>query len=81
MPLEFQKSTDSEHTEQLTPSLVYCAWSDAVAFAGQQAAFEIGTCFVGTGAPIKVTGKSAGGKKLGKISGTVTGNSFARAFD
>ena len=81
MPLEFSKSTNSEHKEKLDPKLVFCAWTDGAAFAGQKARFEIGTSFVGHGAPVKVTGKSAGGKKLGKVSGKIRANGFSGAFD
>ena len=81
MSLKFSKSTNTEHKEKLDSKLVFCAWTDGSAFAGQKAHFEIGTCFVGQGVPVKVTGKSKKGKKLGKVSGKVKANGFRGAFD
>ncbi len=79
--LEYSKGTDSEHSIKLDPRLVSMMWRDGVAYAGGKAFFEVTTAFVGNGAKIKATGKSAKGKKLGKINGKVLANRFVDAFD
>jgi hypothetical protein len=52
-----------------------------MAYAGQSVEFEVRTALVGEGAPVKIKGKSAEGKKLGKVSGEVRGNTFVGRFD
>jgi len=79
--LEYSKGTDSEHSIKLDPKLVSMMWRDGVAYAGGKAFFEVTTAFVGNGAKIKATGKSAKGKKLGKINGKMLANRFVDAFD
>lgn len=76
MSTEFSKDTDKKQKEKLKSSLVYAVWTASVAVAGQEAGFEVRTAFVGEGAPIKITGKSEKGKKLGKLTGKVRGNRF-----
>jgi len=76
MALEFTKSTDEEHEIELEPVLVYANWNCGLAIGGQTASLEVGTSFVGHGAPIKVKGESENGKKLGKIEGKVRGDKF-----
>jgi hypothetical protein len=80
MPLRFTKSTDSDEKITLTSSLVYAEWQQSYAPAGQVATFEIGTLFVGQGAPIEAKGKSQKGKNLGTVSGKVRGNKFVGEF-
>ena len=79
--LKYNKGTDEEHEVKLESSLVSAGWDNTGAFAGGTAAFYIKTAFVGEGAPIKITGKSSKGKKLGKISGEVRSNSYTGTFD
>ena len=74
--LKFTKSTDTEHEIKLTSSLVYATWSGGIAYDGQKAKIEVGTAFVGNGAKIEIKGKSAKGKKLGKLTDTISNNKF-----
>ena len=76
MALKFTKSTDEEHEIEMEPVLVYANWNVGLAIGGQTASLEVGTSFVGHGAPIKIKGKSEKGKKLGKLEGTVRGDKF-----
>lgn len=80
MPLRFTKSTDAEERITLTSSLVYAEWQQSYAPVGQTAAFEIGTLFVGQGAPIEAKGKSKKGKSLGTVKGKVRANKFIGEF-
>jgi len=79
--LKYNKGTDQEHKVKLDSTLISAAWSTGSAYIGYPIRFYIQTAFVGNGAPIRVTGKSTGGSKLGKIKGTVTGNVFSGIFD
>ncbi|MBD3179360.1 MAG: hypothetical protein GF417_07000 [Candidatus Latescibacteria bacterium] len=79
--LKHSKSTDSEHKIKLESSLVYATWGSGAAIAGTEAGIEVGTAFVGNGAPVKITGKSSGGKKLWKLSDTINGNSFRKKVE
>ncbi len=79
--IKHNKSTDSENEIKLDSSLIYAVWRSGSAYAGNKAEFEIGTSFVGNGASIKITGKSAKGKKLGKVSGKINNNIFIDKFD
>lgn len=81
MSLKFTKSTDSEHKIKLDSSLLAAVWTCSTAPAGGEATFEVVTAFVGNGAKIKVTGKTVGGDKLGKISSIIRNNVFVGAFD
>ncbi|RKX28588.1 MAG: hypothetical protein DRP47_04010 [Candidatus Zixiibacteriota bacterium] len=81
MNLEFTKSTDTEHTVQLEPVLVSVYWRSSYAPAGGTVKFEVITAFVGNGAPIKITGKSENGKKLGKISDVVRNSKYRGHFE
>ena len=76
MALEFTKSTDKEEKIELEPVLVYANWNAGLAIGGQTASLEVGTSFVGHGAPIKIKGMSENGKKLGKLEGKVKGDKF-----
>jgi hypothetical protein len=81
MDFEFKKATDSEHEIKLESSPIAATWRVGRAIAGQTASFEVRTAFVGEGAPIKVTGRSTGGKKLGKISDVIKRNTFIGRFE
>jgi hypothetical protein len=74
--IRHSKSTDTEHTIKLDSSLVYAAWSGAAAVAGTAAGIEVATAFVGNGAPIRITGRDGGGKKLFKLSGSIRNNLY-----
>jgi len=78
---KFSKSVDTEHEVKLESKLIYAAWIDGVAQAGQQVKLEVGTALVGNGAKIKIKGLSEKGKKLGKISDTISNNIFQGTFD
>ncbi len=80
MNLTFNKSTDSEHKEELESELVTVAWLSGSAPAGGTVKFEVVTEFVGNGAKIKVTGKSENGKKLGKIKDVIRNNKYVGTF-
>lgn len=80
MPLKYTKSTDAKEKITLTSSLVYAEWQQSYAPVGQTAAFEIGTLFVGQGAPIEAKGKSKKGKSLGTVKGKVRANKFIGEF-
>ncbi|MFQ5498512.1 MAG: hypothetical protein ACE5FH_02465 [Candidatus Zixiibacteriota bacterium] len=81
MDLKFTKATDEEHEIKLEPVLIFADWQSNMAIGGQAVPFEIRTSMVGEGAPIKVVGKSANGKKLGKIKGVMKRNRFTDRFD
>lgn len=73
--------SDEEKEVTLDPQIIYASWTDACAYGGQAARFEVATALVGNGAKINVIGKSEKGKKLGKVKGKVVGNSFLGSFD
>lgn len=81
MELKFTKSTDTEHEIKLTSSLIYAEWCSGLAFSSQTVSFEVVTSFVGNGAKIKITGKSEGGKKLGKIKDKIKNNKYIGRFE
>lgn len=81
MDLKFTKSTDTEHEIKLESSLISASWRSGKAIAGQSATFEVRTAFVGEGAPIKITGKSENGKKLGKIKDVIKRNKYVGEFE
>jgi hypothetical protein len=80
MPLKYTKSTDAKEKITLTSSLIYAEWQQSYAPVGQAASFEIGTLFVGQGAPIEARGKSKKGKNLGTVKGKVRANKFIGEF-
>jgi hypothetical protein len=61
--------------------LISSFWSSAYAFAGASAKLEVRTALVGNGAKIQITGKSEGGKKLGKIKDVINNNVFVSQLD
>jgi len=79
--LKFTKGTDQEHKIKLESSLISAVWSSGQAYAGYPAKFRVQTAFVGNGASIQLTGKSAKGKKLGKVKGKINNNIFVGKFD
>ncbi len=79
--IKFTKSTDSEQEIKLDSTLIYANWRQGVAFGGQAAKLEVGTSFVGNGAKIKITGRSEGGKNLGKISDVINNNTFVSELE
>ena len=81
MSTEFSKDTDKKQKEKLKSYMMYATWTASVAVAGQTAGIEVRTAFVGEGAPIKITGKSEKGKKLGNLEGKVRGNRFHGKLD
>ena len=81
MEHKFSKSTDSEHEIKLDSTLIYAAWRGGVAYSGMTASLEVLTSFVGNGAKIKLTGKSEGGKKLGKITDKIKNNKYVGEFE
>lgn len=81
MSLKFTKSTDRDEEVQLDSYLISATWCYGSAIAGQKALFEVTTAFVGNGAPINITGKSKGGKKLGNINDVIKNNKYVGKFD
>jgi hypothetical protein len=81
MELKFTKSTDTEHKIELESALISASWRFGKAIAGQSVSFEVLTAFVGEGAPIKITGKSENGKKLGKIKDVIKRNKYVGEFE
>jgi len=76
MTLEYSKSTDTEHEITLDSELIAAEWKSRQAIIGKDAVFAVQTAFVGDGASVKVTGKTEGGTKLGKVSGKIRNNAF-----
>jgi hypothetical protein len=72
----YTKPSDATHKIQLQSHLIYAIWSHPRAHAGQEAALEVRTSFVGNGAQIKITCRTDNGKKLDKIEGKVLNNRF-----
>jgi hypothetical protein len=79
--LKFNKGIDEEHEVKLNSYLISSFWSSAYAFAGASAKLEVRTALVGNGAKIQITGKSEGGKKLGKIKDIINNNVFVGQLD
>jgi hypothetical protein len=77
MKTKFSKSTDSKHKITLESAIVYSSWLASSALGGSEAPFEVKTSFVGEGSKIKIKGKSAKGKSLGKISDVIYGNYYS----
>ncbi|MEZ5359343.1 MAG: hypothetical protein R3F48_10995 [Candidatus Zixiibacteriota bacterium] len=80
---EIKETAGSDEKKEVTldSQIIYAAWSDAAAYGGQKARFEVATAFVGNGAKIEATGKSENGKKLGKVKGKILANKFLGEFD
>ncbi len=80
MKLSFSKGVNSKHKVELEAKLVAVRWLPQIAYAGQSTPWQVRTVGVGIGAPIKVTGKSLNGSKLGSVKGTVKNNQFSGSF-
>lgn len=76
MQLKFTKSTDTEHKVKLESSLVSVSWRCGRALAGQTAALEVHTSFVGDGAPIEIKLMSEADGHVSKVKGKVCRNKF-----
>jgi hypothetical protein len=76
MNARFTKSTDTQHKVTLQSSIIYASWQRGFVHGGSKAGVDIGTCFVGEGAPIKLKAKTEKGKTIGKISDVIRGNHF-----
>ncbi len=76
MPLQFNKSADSEQEIKLDSIMISAAWLCGRAIAGQSAPLEVQTAFVGQGAPIRIEAKNSRGDRLGRIEGTVRNNRY-----
>lgn len=76
MDLRFSKSNNTKHKITLESVLVYAEWTQGVAYAGSGAGVEVGTLFVGEGAPLEIEALTDSGKRLGKLSGKLYQNRF-----
>ncbi len=72
----FTKSADSKHKVKLEPQLIYAEWSQGVLYGDAAAAIEVGTLFVGEGAPIQIEAKLASGKKIEKFKDKIHRNKY-----
>ncbi|HVP07787.1 MAG TPA: hypothetical protein VMS71_08095 [Candidatus Acidoferrum sp.] len=81
MALKFTKPTDAEHKIKLESELLYAGWMSGMAYIGLTAKFQVQTAFVGNGSPVEITGKTKQGKKLGKIKGVMTNNSYVGVME
>lgn len=81
MALNFTKPTDSEHKVKLESELLYAGWMSGMAYIGLTAKFQVQTAFVGNGSPVEIAGKTKKGKKLGKIKGVMTNNTFVGVME
>jgi hypothetical protein len=72
----YTKPSDETHKIQAESRLIYAIWSHPRAHAGQEAAVEVRTSFVGEGAKIRITCYTEKGKRLEKIEGVVLNNRF-----
>lgn len=79
--LKFTKETDTQHSIKLESRLVRAQWLAPCAFGGQTVTLEVCTEMVGMGAPVKIEGRSAKGKKLGKLKEKMSGNVLCAALD
>lgn len=76
METNFNKAADSSHQVSLQSSLVYAVWKSGTAQPGRDCYFEVGTSFVGFGAPIEIKVKSQEGKILASISDKIINNKY-----
>lgn len=72
----FTKSADTKHKVKLDPLLIYAEWAQGVLYADAAAAIEVGTLFVGEGAPIEIEAKLDSGKKIEKVKARIYHNKF-----
>lgn len=76
MQTKFNASSDRQEKFSLQSSLIYFVWNSGAAPLGGEAHLEVGTSFVGDGAPIEITAKTAAGKSVGKITDKIRNNKF-----
>lgn len=69
-------ASDTTNRIRVESHLIYAIWSQPYVHAGQHAAFEVRTSFVGNGAKIRITCFTGAGKKLDKMEGVVIGNRY-----
>jgi hypothetical protein len=79
--LKFTVQTDSPTEETLDSAVISATWTDSLATGGHTVGFQIRTCFVGNGAPVKVEGKLSDGRKLGTVKTKVHANQATGEFD
>lgn len=78
--LSFNKNTDKQETAKVESTLLYAVWISPSAICGQKAVFEVGTSMVGFGAPVEVTVRVDGGKKIGTVKGVMRCDRFRDAI-
>lgn len=76
---EYQRATDQVHQVKLASKLVHALWISREVCAGEKAAFEVWTHFVGNGAEIQVAATDKKGNRVGGCNGKVHGNYFGGA--
>ncbi len=74
MNTTFSLAVDKENKVKVESSIAYANWVFLSAYAGYETSFEIGTVFVGNGAPVEVTVKTGSGKKIASWKGKIVGN-------
>jgi hypothetical protein len=74
MNTTFSLAVDKENKIKVESSISYANWVYLSAYAGYETSFEIGTVFVGNGAPAEVTVKTGDGKKVASWKGKIVGN-------
>jgi len=74
MNTTFSLAVDKENKIKVESSIAYANWVFLSAYAGYETSFEIGTVFVGNGAPVEVTVKTGNGKKVASWKGKIVGN-------
>ncbi len=74
MNTTFSLAVDKENKIKVESSIAYANWVFLSAYAGYETSFEIGTVFVGNGAPVEVTVKTGSGKKIASWKGKIVGN-------
>ena len=79
-PAAQQGQTDQVLKVKLESQLILARWLDVGVAANGEAGLEVGTQFVGHGAPIKITVKDAEGKAVGSLEGKVLQGWFRARF-
>ena len=74
METTYTLSTEKENRITVESQLVYCLWNQGRAYAGLEAKFEVKTILVGSGAKVRITGRTIKGKKIGKVEGVILNN-------
>jgi len=76
MNTTYTVTTDSPSKISVESHLIYVLWMQGRAYAGFEAEFEVKTILVGDGSIVKVTCRTAKGKKLGKVEGATALNRY-----